>query len=201
MTIKRVGIMGGTFDPIHLGHLVAANEALNICSLDNVIFVPTGNPPHKEETCTSFYHRYIMTCLATLSNDKFLVSDIESKSSGKSYTLNTLQKFHRMYPDTEFYFITGTDEVIDLPEWYKSKELLKLCKVLAVSRPGVNKEDLEKKIEEIKKNLNGHIELVQIPMLYISSTGIREKFENGVSVKYLLPESVEQYIIKNNLYR
>lgn len=201
MTIKRVGIMGGTFDPIHLGHLVAANEALNICSLDNVIFVPTGNPPHKEETCTSFYHRYIMTYLATLSNDRFLVSDIESKSSGKSYTLNTLQKFHRMYPDTEFYFIIGTDEVIDLPEWYKSKELLKLCKVLAVSRPEVNKENLEKKIEEIKKNLNGHIELVQIPMLYISSTGIREKFENGVSVKYLLPESVEQYIIKNNLYR
>lgn len=201
MTIKRLGIMGGTFDPIHFGHLVVANEVLNIYGLDEIIFVPAGNPPHKRGICTNSRDRYIMTYLATLSNSRFSVSDIEIKNAGKSYTSNTLKEFHRTYADTEFYFITGTDAVIDLPTWHEPEELLKLCKIISVSRPGVDKKDLELKIEEIRKNLNGHIELLQIPMLYISSTDIRERFKKGVSAKYLLPESVEQYIIKNNLYR
>ncbi len=201
MTIKRVGIMGGTFDPIHLGHLVVANEVLNIYSLDKIIFVPAGNPPHKTGISANSWDRFFMTNLATMTNDKFIVSDFEIKNSEKSYTLNTLQEFHRIYPDTEFYFITGTDAVIDLPKWHEPKELLKLCKFIAVSRPGLRKKYLEMKIHEVKSGLNADIELLQVPMLQISSTDIRERYKKGISAKYLLPEAVEQYILKNNLYR
>ena len=107
--MKKVGIMGGTFDPIHLGHLVIANEALNIYKLDEIIFVPTGNPPHKEGVSASPRDRYLMTALAVVSNDKFTVSDLEINKKDKSYSLETLKRFYRTYPDTEFYFITGTD--------------------------------------------------------------------------------------------
>lgn len=199
--MKKVGIMGGTFDPIHLGHLVVANEVLNIYKLDEIIFVPAGNPPHKIGMRASSVDRYLMTVLATMSNDKFTVSDIEIKKNGKSYSLDTLREFHDIYPDTEFYFITGTDAVINLSNWHEPEELLKLCKFIAVSRPGMNKESVESKIEEIRKDLNGHIELLHVPMLQISSTEIRERFIKGISAKYLLPEAVEQYINKNNLYR
>lgn len=198
--MKKIGIMGGTFDPVHLGHLFVANEVLNIYKLDEIIFVPSGNPPHKTGR-TSSYHRFLMTNLATLSNEKFTVSDIEIKKSGKSYSLDTMIEFHNLYKDTEFYFITGYDAVIDLPKWHEPSKLLKLCKFIAVSRPGIIKEEVDLKIEKIKKELNGHIELMQVPMLQISSTDIRERFKNGKSSKYLLPESVEQYIMKNNLYR
>jgi nicotinate-nucleotide adenylyltransferase len=201
MTKKRFGIMGGTFDPIHLGHLVVANEVLNIYNLDKIIFVPAGNPPHKIGTRASSWDRYFMTNIATNSNVKFIVSDLEIKSTDKSYTLNTLKEFHNTYPDTDFYFITGTDAVIDLPNWHEPQELLKLCKFIAVSRPGISKEDAEYKIDEIRISLNANIEQLQVPMLQISSTDIRDRFQRGVSAKYLLPESVEQYILKNNLYR
>jgi nicotinate-nucleotide adenylyltransferase len=201
MTKKRFGIMGGTFDPIHLGHLVVANEVLNIYNLDKIIFVPAGNPPHKIGTRASSWDRYFMTNIATNSNVKFIVSDLEIKSTDKSYTLNTLKEFHNTYPDTDFYFITGTDAVIDLPNWHEPQELLKLCEFIAVSRPGISKEDAEYKIDEIRISLNANIEQLQVPMLQISSTDIRDRFQRGVSAKYLLPESVEQYILKNNLYR
>ncbi|WP_313340710.1 nicotinate-nucleotide adenylyltransferase [Sedimentibacter sp.] len=201
MINRKVGIMGGSFNPIHQGHLVVANEVLNIYNFDKIIFVPTGIPPHKNGLKTSPWDRYIMTQIATVSNDKFTVSDIEVKRTGKSYTLDTLIQFKEMYPDTEFYFITGTDAVIDILNWHEPEKLLKLCKFIAVSRPGTGKDIIEMKIKEIKDTLNGHIELMQVPMLQISSTDIRERIKNGVSAKYLLPEPVEQYIIKNNLYR
>lgn len=201
MISKKVGIMGGSFNPIHQGHLVVANEVLNIYNFDEIIFVPAGNPPHKNDLTTTPWDRYIMTQLATMSNDKFTVSDIEVKRTDKSYTLDTLKQFKDMYPNTEFYFITGTDAVIDLPNWHEPKKLLQLCKFIAVSRPGTDKEIIETKIKEIRECLNGHIELMQVPMLQISSTEIRERFKNRISAKYLLPEIVEQYIVKNKLYR
>lgn len=199
--MKKVGIMGGTFDPIHLGHLVIANEVLNMYQLDHIIFVPAGNPPHKCGIEASSWDRFVMTSLATMSNDKFIVSDFEIKKRDRSYSTETLKEFHKIYPNTEFYFITGTDAVVDLPNWHEPKELLKLCKFIAVSRPGMGKESIENKIQEIMSELNGNIELLEVPMLQISSTDIRERFKKGKSAKYLLSEIVEQYIYKNNLYR
>lgn len=198
--IRKVGIMGGSFDPIHLGHLVVANEALNIYKLDEIIFVPSGDPPHKSGLRADSFHRLLMVNMAVLSNEKFRVSDIEIKTPGKSYTLNTLREFRKLYENTEFYFITGTDAVMDLPNWHRAEEILKLCSFIAASRPD-SAEEVDKKINKIQKMLGGKIEMLQIPMLQISSTNIRERFKMGISAKYLLPESVERYIIKNNLYR
>lgn len=198
---RKVGIMGGSFDPIHLGHLVVANEVLNIYKLDEIIFVPTGDPPHKKGLKAESFHRLLMVNMAVLSNDKFYVSDIEIKNPGKSYTLNTLRELKKLYPDTEFYFITGTDAVIDLPSWHEPEEVLKLCSFIAVSRPGISSEEVKNKINEIQKKYGGTIELLQVPMLQISSTNIRERFALGISAKYLLPQAVEQYIIKNELYK
>lgn len=198
--MKKIGIMGGTFDPVHMGHLFVANEVLNIYGLDEIIFIPAGNPPHKRGTAACSYDRYIMTQLATLSNDRFTVSDIEIKKEEKSYTLKTMLEFKQIYPKAEFYFITGTDAVIDLPSWHNPGELLKICRFIAVLRPGNSLEDAKTKIEEINRKYNGHIELYQAPMLQISSTDIRSRFKNGMSARYLLPESVEQYILKHRLY-
>ena len=201
MKKRKVGIMGGSFDPIHLGHLVVANEVLNIYKLDEIIFVPSGNPPHKQGLIADSFHRLLMVNLAVLTNEKFSVSDFEIKSPEKSYTLNTLREFHKLYPNTEFYFITGTDAVIDIPNWHEPEELLKLCRFIAVCRPGVSMEDAKSKINEIETNLDGNIEMLKVPMLQISSTDIRERFKMAISAKYLLPESVERYIIKNELYK
>ncbi len=200
MKMRKVGIMGGSFDPIHLGHLVVANEVLNIHNLDEIVFVPSGNPPHKNGLKAGLFHRLLMVNMAVLSNDKFIVSDFEINNSEKSYTLNTLREFHRLYKNTMFYFITGTDAVIDLPNWYEPEEILKLCTFIAVSRPGTSVDDVNAKINEIQEKYGGSIELLQVPMLQISSTDIRERFKKGLSAKYLLPETVEQYIIKNKLY-
>ncbi len=200
MKKRKVGIMGGSFDPIHLGHLVVANEVLNIYKLDEIIFVPSGNPPHKNGLKANSFHRLLMVNMAVLSNDKFSVSDFEIKSLEKSYTLNTLREFRKLYDDSELYFITGTDAVIDLPNWHEPEKILKLCRFIAVSRPGMSIEQVNEKINEIKKSFGGNIELLQVPMLQISSTNLRERFKMGISAKYLLPESVEQYIIKNELY-
>jgi len=143
--------------------------------------------------------RHMMANLATVSNDRFTVSDFEITKDSKCYSVDTLREFHNLYPETEFYFITGTDAVIDLPNWHEPEELMKLCKFIAVSRPGT--QNLEQMIQKVAEQLKGHIEILKIPMLQISSTDIRERIKNGMSAKYMLPESVEQYIYKNSLYR
>lgn len=200
MTKKKFGIMGGTFDPIHFGHLVIANEVLDKYNMEKIIFIPVGNPPHKKGPRASSLDRFLMTNIATLSNDKFIVSDIEIKSSEKSYTINTVRELLKVYENAEFYFITGTDAIIDLPNWHETEELLKLCKFIAVGRQGYSTFEIEEKINEIRSQYDGQIELLQVPMLQISSTDIRKRIRFGRSAKYLLPETVEQYIIKNNLY-
>ena len=200
MATKKIGIMGGTFDPIHFGHLVIANEVLDKYNMEKIIFIPAGNPPHKKTPNASSFDRYLMANLATISNDKFVVSNIEIIKEGKSYTMNTVKELINTYGDTEFYFITGADALIDLPNWHEPDKLLELCKFIAVSRPGFNSLEIEKTIQTIKNQYDGQIELLQVPMLQISSTDIRERIKSGRSAKYLLPETVEQYIIKNDLY-
>lgn len=197
---RRIGIMGGTFDPIHYGHLVIANEVLDKYNMEKIVFVPAGNPPHKEVTGASAWDRFLMTNMATLSNNKFIVSDIEIKSLEKSFTINTVRELIKKYENAEFYFITGTDAILELPNWYDTENLVKLCKFIGVSRSGYSTVEIEKKINEIKNSHDGQIELLRVPMLEISSTDIRERIKLKRSAKYLLPEMVEQYILKNNLY-
>ncbi len=168
--------------------------------MEKIIFIPAGNPPHKKAPGACAFDRFLMTSLATLSNNKFIVSDIEIKSFEKSYTINTIRQLTNEYDNTEFYFITGTDAILELPNWHDTKNLLKMCKFIGVNRSGYSTLEIETKINEIKNNYNGQIELLQVPMLEISSTDIRERIKQGRSAKYLLPELVEGYIIKNNLY-
>lgn len=200
--VKKFGIMGGTFDPIHYGHLVIANEVLFKFKLSKIIFVPTGTPPHKTSIgITSSYHRYMMTQFATMTNPHFDVSDIEVNKPEVSYTVDTIKKFHNMYPGTKFYFITGTDAVLDLPTWKNPEEILKLCTFIAVNRPGYLMDNLEERIKKIANDYKGEIFIINAPQLKISSTDIRKRIFAKRPIKYLLPETVEQYIIKNNLYR
>jgi nicotinate-nucleotide adenylyltransferase len=201
--LNRIGIMGGTFDPIHYGHLVAAEVARAEFGLDKVIFVPAGRPPHKQQqTITDAEHRYRMTVLATSTNPSFEVSRLELDKDELTYTIDTVKDMRRIYgEDATIYFITGADAVLELLTWYKIQELLKLCIFIAATRPGFDKRDLEQKIEEITSKYDGEIICIEVPLLAISSTDIRERSRSGKSIKYLLPEAVEEYIEKSGLYK
>lgn len=197
----RIGIMGGTFDPIHFGHLAMAEEAREIFSLDKILFIPSARPPHKvEKNITPEVHRLMMTFLATQSNENFQVSPMEILRDGLSYTLDTMNQLENKFgADTELFFIIGADSMADLPKWHKSKELVAKVHFIATTRPGI-KVDLEE-----VKNFFGddakNIFQVAVPGMEISSTDIRERVKSGRSIKYFVPEVVEEYILKENLYK
>jgi len=200
---SRIGIMGGTFDPIHYGHLAAAEAARIEFGLCKVIFMPVGNPPHKQSQAISdAEHRYRMTALATSSNSGFEVSRLEVDKAGITYTFDTMKELRNIYGEAPaIYFITGADAVLELLTWYKLGELLTLCKFIAVTRPGFDICKLEQKIAEITSKYDGEIICLEVPLLEISSTDIRERIRSGKPVKYLLPEEVEAYIHRNGLYK
>ena len=200
-TIKY-GIMGGTFDPIHIGHLVLAEEVRNKLNLDKIIFIPSGNPPHKNsKNVTKSIHRYEMTLLATISNPNFEISSVEIDKTGKTYTVDTIKDLRqKCKTNAEFYFITGADSILDLPNWKNVNELLHLCKFVAATRPGFKLKKMEEKIKELEELHNKNIYTIIVTALQISSTDIRNRIREGNSVKYLLPETVEDYIYKNKLY-
>lgn len=195
-------IMGGTFDPIHFGHLAAAEEVRQKLSCDKVIFIPSGNPPHKKErTLTDAAHRYAMAAMAVASNLNFEISNIEINRTGYSYTLDTVKQLLGFYGNkVDLIFITGTDAMLEVETWYKVDELLKLCGFVAVTRPGYDKSKLEQKLQELQSKYGSKLYSIDVPGLNISSTEIRKRIEEGKSIKYLVPESVEQYIYTNGLY-
>jgi nicotinate-nucleotide adenylyltransferase len=207
MSKMKIGIMGGTFNPIHNGHLVAAAEALNQFDLEKVIFIPSGNPPHKnyhEEEIAE--HRYLMTVIATSSNSSFFVSRIEIDRKGKSYTIDTLKELKKIYgKDTEFFFITGADAILEILTWKKTEEIIDLCYMIAATRPGYNLlklEELKNNLaQRTKNNLDNKILVMEVPALAISSTDIRERVKSGRTIDYLVPEGVSNYILKHGLYR
>ena len=197
---RRVGIMGGTFDPIHYGHLRAADDACAAFELSEVIFVPTGQPPHKSgQVVSSASQRYIMTVLATLDCPYFSVSRIEIDRTGKSYTIDTLKSLRVMpqYEDTEFYFITGLDAVLDIVSWKNPQEVTELCKFVAVSRYGYT----HKRMEELPEELRMKIIPLEIPLLAISSTELRDRVRRNWSIRFLVPPNVDDFIRKNGLYK
>lgn len=192
--------MGGTFDPIHYGHLRAADDACAAFELSEVIFVPTGQPPHKSgQVVSSASQRYIMTVLATIDCPYFSVSRIEIDRTGKSYTIDTLKSLRVMpqYEDTEFYFITGLDAVLDIVSWKNPQEVTELCKFVAVSRYGYT----HKRMEELPEELRMKIIPLEIPLLAISSTELRDRVRRNWSIRFLVPPNVDDFIRKNGLYK
>lgn len=192
--------MGGTFDPIHYGHLLMAEEARQAFSLDYVVFVPNGLPAHKKAYhVTDPEHRYNMTALAIESNPCFSISRIEIERSGPSYSIDTIRHFRQIYPDLdELYFITGADAIMQILTWHDYPNLVKQCKFIAVTRPGFMLDQLKHitDAEFLKK-----VSFLSIPLLEISSTDIRNRMAIGKSVKYLTPDSVIAYIKEESLFK
>lgn len=194
--------MGGTFDPVHYGHLVTAESVRWEFRLDKVIFVPTGHPPHKAGTRISApHHRMAMTIAATASNPYFAVSDVEIRRPGPSYTYDTICELRREYAPEEIYFITGADAVLEIPTWYRVKELLEICRFIAATRPGYDLGNLQECLRQLPPRLIRRITPVVVPALAISSSDIRRRVRTGRPIKYLLPENVEEYIFAHRLYR
>ena len=199
---KKLGIMGGTFDPIHVGHLVTAEAVRIEYDLEKVLFIPAGNPPHKDGSMvTSVLHRYIMTVMAASSNQAFTVSPMEMERPGLSYTIDTVRDLARQHgPEVELYFITGADAVGELPTWNNIDDLLDLCHFVGATRPGCVSM-IDAVIDYFGVKGQQRIHRLATPELDISSTDIRERVRRGRSIKYIVPESVEQYILKEGLYR
>jgi len=188
----RIGVMGGTFDPIHHGHLVAASEVAHSFGLDEVVFVPTGEPWQKSGVSAG-EHRYLMTVIATASNPSFTVSRVDIDRDGPTYTIDTLRDLKAQRPDAEFFFITGADAVAQILSWRDHDELWDLAHFVAVSRPGhvLSTDGLPP----------GDVSQLEVPALAISSTDCRSRVREGDPVWYLVPDGVVQYIAKHHLYR
>lgn len=188
--------MGGTFDPIHNGHLVAASEAAYRFQLDQVVFVPTGQPWQKAgRDVTAAEHRYLMTMVATASNPRFTVSRADIDREGPTYTIDTLRDLRELFPDAELYFITGADSLASIMSWRDWEVMLEMANFVGVTRPGY---ELSKDMLPLGSQTG--IELIEIPAMAISSTDCRKRAGEGEPVWYLVPDGVVQYIAKNNLY-
>ena len=196
----RLGIMGGTFDPIHHGHLVAAEQAFDDLSLDLVVFMPAGRPAFKQDKgVTSAEDRYAMTLLATADNPHFVVSRFEIDREGVTYTADTLRLLRELYPaNVEFYFITGADAITEIVTWRDAADIARLAHLVAATRPGY---DLDHAWDTIDASgLDFDVTYLSVPALAISSSHLRERVLAGQSLRYLTPDAVTGYIHKHGLY-
>ncbi|MER5864585.1 nicotinate-nucleotide adenylyltransferase [Kitasatospora sp. NPDC002040] len=190
---KRLGVMGGTFDPIHHGHLVAASEVASAFHLDEVVFVPTGQPWQKSDrVVTPAEDRYLMTVIATAENPQFSVSRIDIDRQGPTYTVDTLRDLRALHPDADLFFITGADALSQILSWRDSEELFSLAHFIGCTRPGHVLSDAGLPV--------GGVSLVEVPALAISSTDCRIRVAKGDPVWYLVPDGVVRYIHKRALY-
>ena len=190
----RLGVMGGTFDPIHHGHLVAASEVASEFGLDEVVFVPTGRPWQKAEREVSpAEHRYLMTVIATASNPRFTVSRVDIERGRTTYTIDTLRDLREQRPDAELFFITGADALAQILSWKDVDELWELAHFVGVTRPGHELSGTGLPVDGVS--------LTEVPAMAISSTDCRDRVAAGAPVWYLVPDGVVQYIAKYRLYR
>lgn len=200
MEITRMGIMGGTFNPIHLGHLMIAEEARQTFHLDKILFVPSYVTPNKQVSGATAAQRLEMTRLAVADNPCFAVSDIEIKRQGRSYTVDTLREIKELYgPSYILYFISGTDTIQDLPNWHRPEEILSLCQFVGATRPD-GSQSIGQVIDHFGE-LGKHILKLTVPTMQISSTELRRRIANGQSVRYMMPPAVVEYIRKNGVYQ
>jgi len=191
--------MGGTFDPIHHGHLVAASEVADLFDLDQVVFVPSGQPWQKDRHPSAAEDRYLMTVIATASNPRFSVSRVDIDRAGPTYTKDTLRDLHALNPDSELYFITGADALASILSWQGWETLFELAHFIGVSRPGyeLRREHITGVLGELPDDA---LTLVEIPALAISSTDCRRRAAGRRPLWYLMPDGVVQYVSKRRLY-
>jgi len=193
--LTKLGILGGTFDPVHKAHIVIAERVIETCRLDQVLFIPAANPPHKNDfAVTGFDHRYRMIELAVAGNPQFAASSIESLRSGKSFTEDTLSEMHILHPQAELYWIIGMDSACELHTWRNAHRLVQMAQFVVVGRPGWS-------LDRADPQLRDSLLAVDIPPMDISSTDIRSRVRDGRSIRDCVPEQVIAYIEEHNLYR
>lgn len=199
--MKKVGILGGTFNPVHMAHLLLADSALEMAGLDEILFIPSGCSYLKNaDEILPAKDRIHMTGLAIEDNSSFALSTIEVEREGNSYTCETLLELKKLYPDREFYLIVGADNLYAMEEWKEPEVIFQNCEILAAVRGDKKREDLSGKAEKLKEKYGARISLLPIGQMEISSSLIRKRIAEGKSVRYMLPEKVRAYILKNHFY-
>ena len=198
---QKIGIMGGTFDPIHMGHLILGQLAFEQFALDMVYFMPSSNPPHKRDTeVTPDINRCAMVDLAIYENENFKLSLLEVNRGGFTYTADTLRELTEKYPDAEFYFIVGGDSLISIEKWREPEVVLGLCNLVVAVRDEFDQDAINRQIEYLNKKYRCNILMLDAPNIEISSSMIRERLKSNRLVRYYVPTLVEQYIKKHHLY-
>ena len=199
----KIGIMGGTFDPIHIGHLLLGEFAYENFHLDEIWFLPNGNPPHKttDESGVSLDDRIEMVKLATDDVPYFRMNLYEASSKKHSYTYSTMRALREMYPEHEFFFILGADSLFSIEQWKNFREIFPSCTILAAMRDDKDTESMQAQIRYLNGKYGADIRLLQAPLVQISSTTIRRRAENGLSIRYMVPDVVSEYIQSNALYK
>ena len=202
---KRVGILGGTFDPIHTAHLIIAEAAYDAFDLDEVLLMPSGHSYFKDSRSQKVLSpevRYQMVCEAAADNPHFTASDFEIRREGNTYTYETLRELRRMNPDNHYFFIVGADSVRDILKWRNPESIFADCTLLAALREdGIPTEEFLREVEHLRKEYGADIHTLEIPAIGISSTDIRNRIKSGRTIHYLVPERVERYIIETGIYR
>jgi nicotinate-nucleotide adenylyltransferase len=200
----RVGIFGGTFDPVHTGHLILAEQGREQGRLDEVWFVPAAHPPHKDAPAlTRFEQRVEMLALAVAGNSAFRIEELEKERPGPSYTVDTLAELRRRHPSHEFLLLVGSDTLLDLPNWYQPLRVLEQAGLLVMARPGsavLTADELRERLRA-PNSLSLHLEVVEMPQIDISSRDLRRRAAAGRTLRYFLPRAVECYIHEKRLYR
>ena len=199
---NKIGVMGGTFDPVHIGHLILAQCAYEQLGLEKVMFIPSGNPPHKPNraTGTSDADRIEMVRLAVADNPAFEVNCMEMDQSGPTYTYLTLEKLREEDKKSELYFILGEDSLVDFPTWMKPQEIVKHCRIAVGIRPGSSDEKIDDIIRRVRGITGGEFIRIKAPALEISSHEIRERISKGMPARYYIPDAVLEYIERRGLY-
>lgn len=198
----RTGVFGGTFDPIHLGHLILAEQCREQAALDQVLFVPAAVPPHKrEKALTSFAQRVEMLALAISGQPAFRIGELEKDRTGPSYTVDTLTQLQAARPGDELHFILGSDSLRDLPMWYQPRRILELATLLVVARPDFPMLSEEELRSALAVDVPVRLRVVEAPLIAISSSDLRQRLAEGRSVRYMIPRAVEAYIQDKELYQ
>ncbi len=200
----RIGVFGGTFDPVHTGHLILAEQAREQARLDGVWFMPAPRPPHKDETrITRFEQRVEMLALAIAGNPAFRVDELENERPGPTYTVDTLAELRRRHPGDDFFLLIGSDTLQDVPLWHEPVELLRLAALVVMARPGhaISSADELRRRLDLPGSVPLRIEVVQAPLIDISSHDLRKRAAAGRSLRYFLPRAVECYVLEKRLYR